>query len=153
MNIMQAQSKHVTEAYQLFCEHRSQAWSEKLFADSLLTPFSLVAFQQITQQAPDETLLGYIMLRHVLDEAEIEDICVHPSHRHNGIATQLLSACLDELKLGGIKRVHLEVRQSNLAAIALYKRHHFSHVATRANYYRDKDGSGEDALIFQCSLI
>jgi ribosomal-protein-alanine N-acetyltransferase len=145
---MQAQSKHVIEAYQLFCEHRNQAWSEKLFADSLLRPFSLVALQQ----TPDETLLGYLMLSHVLDEAEIEDICVNPNYRHTGIATQLLVTGIDKLTQAGIKRVHLEVRQSNFAAIALYKRHDFRHIATRTNYYQDEDGEPENALIFQLTV-
>ena len=49
----------------------------------------------------------------------------------------------------GVRTVHLEVRRSNQAAIALYRQLGFEQVGERRGYYRD---NGEDALLMSLSL-
>lgn len=64
-------------------------------------------------------------------EAEILNLAVHPSARRRGVARALLRALLETLD----GEVFLEVRASNLAAIALYESLGFSPVGTRSGYY------------------
>ena len=45
--------------------------------------------------------------------------------------------------------IFLEVRESNIAAIQLYKRYHFEQVGVRKSYYQD----GENAIVMKKSLV
>lgn len=58
------------------------------------------------------------------DEAQplafISNVSVLPSHQSLGIATSLLTQCLEHAKAIGFKRVELEVGSGNLQAINLY---------------------------------
>lgn len=47
-------------------------------------------------------------------------------YRGQGIGTELLRACLDKARTKGIKRIDLEVRADNDAAISLYEKFGFS---------------------------
>jgi [ribosomal protein S18]-alanine N-acetyltransferase len=50
-----------------------------------------------------------------------------------------------------VKRVFLEVRTSNVAAIAFYRLAGFSLIGVRRGYYQNANGS-EDALVMACDL-
>lgn len=63
-------------------------------------------------------------------EREILNLAVAPEHRRAGIATVLLK---HELSRSSIH--FLEVRESNLAAQALYRKMGFSEVGRRSGYY------------------
>jgi ribosomal-protein-alanine acetyltransferase len=65
-------------------------------------------------------------------EREILNLAVAPAHRRTGIATILLQHELSR------DIVHfLEVRESNLAAQALYRKMGFSEVGRRSEYYEE----------------
>jgi ribosomal-protein-alanine N-acetyltransferase len=85
-----------------------------------------------------DRVVGYLDLRRVLDEAHVLALGVDPSHRRRGVATQLLNAALERVRV-----VHLEVRVSNAAARQLYAGLHFDEVGMRERYYDD----GEDAVL------
>jgi len=67
----------------------------------------------------------------------IYSLAVDQSRRGEGVGQRLLHAMLDELAARGVKRVYLEVEQSNAAAIALYQRHGFRSIGTLPDYYGD----------------
>lgn len=79
----------------------------------------------------------------VVDELQITAVAVHPDHRRQGLAFQLLQALLLLGREAGAERVTLEVSSRNAAARALYARLGFQEVAIRHGYYRN----GDDALI------
>ncbi len=91
-----------------------------------------------------DAVRGYIATRHAADEVEILNIVVQSEMRRRGIAGQLLAHALARAKAAGGRRVLLEVRESNHAAIALYQRHRFLIAGRRAGYYL---GPAEDAVI------
>lgn len=68
--------------------------------------------------------------RHAVPEREILNIAVAAPYRRMGIATVLL---LDELSEQAV--YFLEVRESNTAAQALYRKMGFVQVASRPEYY------------------
>ena len=80
----------------------------------------------------------------VTTELHVLAIATHPEHRGRGIAATLLRHVLDTAIATGCVLATLEVRRSNLAAIALYERAGFKTVHVRARYYQDDD---EDALV------
>ncbi|KAA0874643.1 ribosomal protein S18-alanine N-acetyltransferase [Nitrincola tapanii] len=94
-----------------------------------------------------EQLLAFILCHAVLDQAEVMRVAVHPDWQRQGCARRLMSYALDSLQSQGISELNLEVRRSNLAAQALYRRLGLSEVGIRPGYY-----DGEDALLFQSCL-
>lgn len=94
--------------------------------------------------AEDETgPLGYIGLLTVLDEGYISNIAVAPEARRRGVADVLLTE-LAARTCKTLSFLTLEVRASNVPAIALYEKHGFSAVGRRRNYYEKPQ---EDALL------
>lgn len=93
--------------------------------------------------------LGYLIYWLVLDEIEIIDIVVAAESRRRGVATQLMAAMLDHARASGVRRVFLEVRESNHAAQALYHDFDFSPSHRRRQYYHD---TLEDAIVMILSM-
>jgi ribosomal-protein-alanine N-acetyltransferase len=94
-------------------------------------------------------LIGFLAAREVVDEAEILSIAVSPDFRRKGVASALLLAAFDKFRRSEIVGVFLELRESNLAARALYERYGFAFSSRRKSYYRDPT---EDALCMEKKL-
>jgi ribosomal-protein-alanine N-acetyltransferase len=75
------------------------------------------------------------------EEIHINTIAVREGLRRRGAATMLLNHVLRDT---GARRATLEVRRSNVAAIALYEKLGFKVTAIRPRYYEKPD---EDGLI------
>ena len=80
----------------------------------------------------------------VIDESDVMNLAVHPDYRRQGIAEKLMEALEKGLRERESKSLTLEVRASNVSAIALYEKLGFQQVGLRKNYYRNPK---EDALI------
>ena len=87
------------------------------------------------QQADAVNVLGFVVLRRSVDDAELLQLAVDRVARRNGIAAGLLGAALRYAEEHGLRSVFLEVRKSNEAAIALYKTHGFMSVRLRRDYF------------------
>ena len=83
------------------------------------------------------------------DEGQITNVAVHPDCRRQGLGAQILQALIAEANARACMRMVLEVRASNEAAIALYRRYGFFEVGRRKAFYR---APREDALIMELSL-
>ncbi len=92
------------------------------------------------------SVVGFIVARQVADEWEIENIAVTGPARRCGLGTRLLGEFLDLVRQRGGKTVFLEVRESNLAARALYGKWAFLEAGRRKMYYHDP---AEDALVLK----
>jgi [ribosomal protein S18]-alanine N-acetyltransferase len=80
-------------------------------------------------------IAGFAIAARIFSEAELESLCVATANQRQGVGTQLLAALLNELQVSGVNQVFLEVRPSNVAAIALYHRFDFAEVGRRPRYY------------------
>lgn len=69
----------------------------------------------------DGSFVGYCIFMTSFDDADLCRIAISEKYRRNHIADNLLENALNKLKEKGIKRVLLEVRESNEPAISLYK--------------------------------
>ena len=119
-------------------------WSEELFRAALECPDTAL----LVAEKEDGAVLGYAVLSAVLDEGNLDNIAVAPHCRRRGVADALLSA-LTDLGQGRLSVLFLEVRASNLSAIALYEKHGFAAVGRRKNYY---DVPREDAILMTLEL-
>jgi len=89
-------------------------------------------------------LVGHAALLVVADEGHVTSVAVAPDHQRMGIGRVLLAALCRDAEHRGLAAMTLEVRVSNAAAIALYRRFGFAPSGVRPGYYAD---DGEDALI------
>ena len=76
-------------------------------------------------------------------------IATHPDHRRRGLGRLVLAALLEQARARGLVEVTLEVRESNLPAIALYSGFGFEQVGYRPRFYSHPV---EAALIMRCQL-
>jgi [ribosomal protein S18]-alanine N-acetyltransferase len=118
-------------------------WSHGSFAALLEQPR---VYFSVALDADTGALLGYTVAWFVLDEAELANLAVAPDARGNGIGAQLLEGALAASDARGSATMYLEVRASNVAAIALYTSHGFAEAGRRPSYYRRPV---EDALILR----
>jgi ribosomal-protein-alanine N-acetyltransferase len=89
-------------------------------------------------------IVGMIVIWLIVDEAHIASVAVHPEYRRLGYGEKMVVAAMRNALEIGMKLVTLEVRASNLAALALYQKLGFSEVGRRSRYYKDNQ---EDAII------
>ncbi|MEG4174299.1 ribosomal protein S18-alanine N-acetyltransferase, partial [Microcoleus sp. S13_C3] len=90
------------------------------------------------------TLIGIGCLWAILEEAHIIMLAIHPQFQGQGLGQALLLALLKSACDRQLERATLEVRDSNLAAVSLYKKFGFKEAGRRKRYYED---TGEDALV------
>jgi ribosomal-protein-alanine acetyltransferase len=121
-------------------------WSEleyhKLFApESMQNRVALVA--------EEGQVMGFIVGRQIGPEWEIENIAVTGSARRRGLGTRLLGEFMVLVRSRGGREIFLEVRESNLAARALYEKWAFVETGRRKQYYGNP---ADDALILKFSF-
>lgn len=108
----------------------STPWSEASLA--MLTEEPNVAFVAFL----DGAAVGYGGMQCILDEGQITDVAVLPSHRRRGIGAELLGALVGYARETGLSVLFLEVRESNLPAISLYRdRFGFEILGVRKGFY------------------
>ena len=82
-------------------------------------------------------------------DAQINNIAVHPGFRGMGIGEHVLRQVIEQVKFRGARLITLEVRPSNRAALALYKKLGFRLLGIRKGYYAIPS---EDALVLGLHL-
>lgn len=100
--------------------------------------------------AESEELRGFIAVRCAADEMEILNLAVSPESRRQGIARQLFKEALKHACHRDVKRIYLEVRESNTAAIGFYRAMRFQESGRRGTYYSNPV---EDALVLARNVV
>ncbi|WNN44922.1 MULTISPECIES: ribosomal protein S18-alanine N-acetyltransferase [Winslowiella] len=128
-------------------EQRSHAfpWTEKTFASNQGERYLNYRLDV------DGVMAAFAVTQVVLDEATLFNIAVDPAFQRRGLGRQLLEHIITELTQREVLTLWLEVRASNLGAIALYEQLEFNEVSVRRNYYPTAEGR-EDALIMALTL-
>jgi ribosomal-protein-alanine N-acetyltransferase len=123
-------------------------WNQEAYANLFTEAGSKQMVSLVVEE--DEHALGFLVGRQVAGgEWEIENVVIAGAARRRGLASRLLGAFLDLVRNRGGHEIYLEVRESNRAAYALYKKLGFSEAGTRKSYYQSPE---EDALILKLSF-
>lgn len=132
--------KHIDDIASLEKICFSTPWSKNLLASEIYNNNSnfLVAVDEFNK------VLGYVVLKFILDEGYITNIAVFPQYRNNGVASELLKRIIEFGDSKNLKFISLEVRKSNVYAISLYKNLGFIFAGERKNFYSTPK---EDAFI------
>lgn len=111
-------------------------WPQEAFAASI--------FNDNYVMLQDDELVGYIFCYTILDECNVANIAIEPRYRRRGWGAELLAHAVREVHAKGARFFFLEVRSSNIAAIAMYQRQGFFQVGIRPGYYQHPP---EDAIL------
>ena len=123
----------------------SHPWTRGNFADALRAGYHCRTLRL------GRELAGYFVLMVAAGEAHLLNLSIAAAHQRRGHGTALLRKAMGLAREGGAQSLFLEVRPSNLAAIALYLRHGFRRIAVRRAYYPAHNGR-EDALVYSLAL-
>ena len=94
-------------------------------------------------------LVGICVFHVVLDEAQINFFAVNQKYREKGFGSYLMKYLIKQCEKLNIKKLFLEVSQTNVVAEKFYSQFDFSTVGIRRNYYKD----GSDAVLKEKILI
>jgi len=117
--------------------HSHQATANHL-REEMDRPWSLLW----VARAPRGEAAAFIVLWHVADELHVLNVATDPACRRQGYARALMDRTIAFAQAHEVRLVVLEVRRSNVAAIALYRALGFSAMGVRRGYYSD----GEDGI-------
>lgn len=120
-------------------------WSRGNFDDSLASGYDAWIF------ADERGWLGYAVLMWVIDEAHLLNLCVPVELQRRGLGRRLLGWLMADAEARGARSLLLEVRPSNLPALALYRNSGFAAIGVRKAYY-PAGAAREDALVMSRSL-
>lgn len=121
------------------------AWTRDLFIGELE---EVPNTRRVMVACDGNIVVGYVSLRLVPPEADINTIAVGINHQGKGIATQMMDWIISEARKYSIRDIFLDVRSDNFAAIAMYDKFGFVRIDKRANYY----GNNLDALVMRKRL-
>jgi ribosomal-protein-alanine N-acetyltransferase len=96
----------------------------------------------------DGDIAGYAVMMPALDEVELLDIGIAAEYQGRGLGSDLLLRMIELAHSINLRRMFLEVRPSNLAALALYGKHDFRKIGLRRGYYAAGD-EREDAIVME----
>jgi len=123
------------------------AWDRKLFAE-----YASICGDLFLVVESEDKVVGYsitcITRRLLRSRAELVSIAILPSMRGKGAANVLMASILRRLRVRGIPRIALTVKETNARARAFYEKYGFRRVRRVPRYYED----GEDGIQLQLDL-
>ncbi|MGI9481270.1 MAG: ribosomal protein S18-alanine N-acetyltransferase [Hyphomicrobiales bacterium] len=143
--VEKAGAAHVPVLAALHAASFDAPWSEEEFAKLLN-----LAGADCLIARHDSQPTGFILAQRVAEEAEIITICVLPELRQKGIGAELVTAIGNSN--AGLKKIFIEVDETNTAGLALYRALGFTRTGVRKDYYRQQDGTRSDALMMTLAL-
>ena len=94
-------------------------------------------------------IIGIYVVQIIIDEAQISFFSIKKNFRRKGYGSHLMTHLIKECEKLNIKKLLLEVSESNSIAEAFYCKFNFLTVGRRRNYYKD----GTDAVLKEKKLI
>jgi len=122
-------------------------WSQHEYEKLVKCGAVWIAEPAIAEQGtePSTKLCGFVCVKVVTAEVEIENIVVATEFLRQGIADRLLHVLIRQARILATSTILLEVRESNLAARRLYEKHGFLESGRRPKYYNNPC---EDAILY-----
>ena len=120
----------------------SHPWSRGNFNDALSSGNICRVYE-----AGNE-IIGYAVMMPAPDDVDLLDIGIASAYQRKGLGAGLLGEMLELARSLEYERVILEMRQTNLAAYALYRKVGFKEIGLSRDYYPAQNGR-EDAIVME----
>jgi len=121
-------------------------WTRGNFTDALKSDCVCKVYEA------DGEMLGYFVFMPAVDEAQLLNISIAAEQQRKGLGRKLLGEIMEIARGMNMRRMLLEVRPSNVAALGLYRDAGFSQIGLRRGYYPAADNGREDAVVMECVL-
>ncbi|MBC7349051.1 MAG: ribosomal protein S18-alanine N-acetyltransferase [Candidatus Aminicenantes bacterium] len=108
-------------------------WSRETFLGEIQN--RAISFPLVVVHRERKKIAGYVIFWQIGDEAQINNVAIHPDFQGQGLGELAIRYVLDRLKENGVRFVSLEVRVSNHRALSLYRKLGFSILGVRKEYY------------------
>lgn len=144
IRIAEAKEQDIADIARLERNIFSDGWSISAIRETWRQPCTLVA-----GAIRGRRLVGYAILYYMAGEGEIARIATDPSARRQGAAGSLLVYLKDFCWKKGCERLLLDVRESNAAARAFYKKYGFTEDGIRKKFYTNPV---ENAILMSCRI-
>ncbi len=131
--------EHVSAVAAIEQQSFSLPWSPAMIREEIANP--LAVYRAVKD---GNSLAGYAGMQIILDEGYITNVATAPDYRRRGVGDLLMGALLTLARDRKLSFLTLEVRRSNVPAIALYEKHGFTVAGVRPGYY---EKPREDALL------
>lgn len=141
--MMEIRLATIEDAHAIY-EIEQQSFSVPWRLESVLAELEGAANKLYMVICEENHIVGYAGAWLVYDEGQITNIAVLPSARGKGYGSKLTKQLINECFSRGMHEIFLEVRISNLAALAMYRNLGFSVKGIRKEYYSEPT---EDAYI------
>lgn len=127
-----------------------EIFKKNAFSEELMTKLILrnIFFLKLENNQIGNPLIGFIIvIKDQIDRVNIINFLIHTNFQCKGLGTVLLKNVINKIKqLKEIRKVVLNVQESNLGAINLYKKFNFiMNPKIIKNYYQ----SGENAFLME----
>ena len=96
----------------------------------------------------EQAVVAFVIAWHVADELHVLNVATREDRRLRGIARHLMDHVVAHARAVRVRHLLLEVRRSNVPAIALYRALGFFAMGVRARYYPDDEDAIEMVLAF-----
>lgn len=143
LTLRPALSEDLDAVVEIERESFTDAWSEASFR-SLFGRGEVAFIVAAADTERGEEVAGYVIATFAADQGEITNLAIRPELRRAGHASRLLDFVHREAARRAATSMWLEVRETNVAARALYASHGYREVGRRARYYEHPT---EDALV------
>lgn len=145
-----AKTEHITliSEFELNNFH-DEAYSFETLSEMMKDNYLLKNNENIFTIADEEDLIGYIIFHISEDFTDIYKVFIRDNDKRKGYATMLLNKVVDMAKRYNSKKIMIEVRSKNEAAISFYEKNSFVKISDRKAYYNNPK---DDALIYERSL-
>jgi len=122
-------------------------WHESTFRGEI--QHRPISFPLVVVHKTVGRVIGYVIFWIIGEDVQINNIAVHPDFRGMGIGERVMRSVIEEVRFRGARLITLEVRPSNTAALALYKKLGFKMLGIRKGYYSIPP---EDAIVLGLHL-
>ena len=140
VHLVPLRRRHLRAVLKIENQVYPRPWTFPLF----LSELNLRTSRYYVAARVDGLLAGYAGLMFTGEEAHVTNIAVDPARHRQGIGSRLMVNLVRAAAARGARHLTLEVRMSNTAAQAMYRRFRFETEGVRKNYYAE---SNEDALV------
>lgn len=134
----------ISQIFELEKKYFSDPWSENSLKNSLNNENYCFICAKCCNQ-----VVAYASLYIVKPEGYICNIVVDEKFRNLGVATEIINKIIENSQKANLDILTLEVRESNIKAVNLYKKCGFKYVGIRKNFYSNPT---ENAYIMNCYL-
>lgn len=132
------------QAYRIFQAQITECWSVAEFEKELQNPLA-----RVLVCVEDQTVLGFVQLRHIAGEGQLLNIAVAEQAKHQGVGRCLITGMQTLAKQEQIEQVVLEVRSQNSSALAFYEALGFERIGKRRGFYQHPV---DDALLYRLTF-